>query len=180
MLRHRVAEDRRSQADAGLVGAAVLDLGHRLRLAIDSAEKLIRPCLAGLTQGRQRAQYDGIGAQHHIDARVRQQDGAHGCSAAFLVDGQGRYIGDDGGAGNILQGIAHRDKARSQKLEIVVGQQDDVGLAAELAPDVFGRRVAEHLACQVLRRVQNRGRRRRNDRSDIGTRPDHLLQAVTE
>ena len=59
-------------------------------------------------------------------------------------------------------------------------QQHDLRLAAELVVDVGRRRVAQHLAGQILRRVEQRGRGRRHDGADIAARPDHLLQTAAE
>ena len=56
-------------------------------------------------------------------------------------------------------------------------EQHDLGLAAETRPDIGRRLLPKHLAGQILRRIQQRGRRRRHDRPDIGAGPDHLLRA---
>ena len=53
-------------------------------------------------------------------------------------------------------------------------------LAPEPALDIRGGRVAEHLARQILRRIEERGRRWRHDRSDVGTVPHDLLKAAAQ
>ena len=56
-------------------------------------------------------------------------------------------------------------------------EQHDLGAAAQPVADVRRRCVTQHLAREVLRRVQDLGGRRRNHGADIAPAPHELLQA---
>ena len=136
--------------------------------------------LAGGAQRGQRAEHHIVGAEHDVDIRVGEQDGPHGRQAAFLADGSGRDVGNDVGARDVTQGIAQRDEARREEFQAVLGQQHDLGLAAERSLDMGARRVAQNLAGEILRGIQQRGRGRRHDGADVAAGPDDFLQARTE
>ena len=82
--------------------------------------------------------------------------------------------------GMAFEAVAHGGEARRQELDLVLRQEHDVGLAAELVVDVGDRRVGQRLAGRVLRRVEERGRRRRHDGADIAAGPHDLLEAVAQ
>ena len=111
---------------------------------------------------------------------MRLEDGAHRREAALLVDRVGRDVGDDGDARHGLQRSRMRGEPRRQELDLVLGQEHDVRLAAELVVDVGGRRVGERLPGLVLRGVEQRRRRRRHDGADIAARPHDFLEAVAQ
>ena len=136
--------------------------------------------LPGRAQRGQRAQHHRVGAQHHVDGRIGQQDGPHRRGPALLVHRLRRDVGHDRDARQGLQRIAHGDEARRQELQAVVRQQHDPGLAAQAAAYVGRRGIAQHLARQVLRGIEQQRGGRRHDGADIAARPDQLLQAAAE
>ena len=65
----RRAAPRRRLLKSGKIalGAARFDFGDRRGLAVDAAEELIRPYLAGLAKGIECTEHNGISAEHHVD-----------------------------------------------------------------------------------------------------------------
>ena len=109
-----------------------------------------------------------IGAEHDVDIRIRQQNRTHHRRAAGFIHRQRRNIRDDDDARQILERIAHGDKAGRQELQAVMSQQNNLGPAIEAGADIRRRFVPQHFAGQVLRSIQHGGRGRRHHGADIG------------
>ena len=181
VLAHGIAENRRGQADAGLVGSALLDLGHRFGLAVDAAEELVRPRLAGLAQAPRARR----APRYRRPARRRRSDLPSSTVRIVAAPPSLLTVSGDMSATMVTPGMSFSESriatnrgARNCRLSWV--SSTTLRLAAEPVADVGGRRIAQHLAGQILRRVEERGRGRRHDGADIGAGPDHLLQAAAE
>ena len=82
--------------------------------------------------------------------------------------------------GRAFEAVTHCGKPRRKKLDLILGEQYDVSLAAEVIVDIGDRCVSQRLPRRVLRGVEQGRRRWWHDSADIAARPHDFLQAMAQ